>query len=254
MSQSSGPIIPDNFQESRLSSDMNVAHVHGSILREQAEPRDGYEPISLWLITFCFGLIFWAGMYLVMNSGGFRADVYNTNLVAWDGAGSGPATQGPPDPMVVGRRIFTQYCAVCHQTTGLGVAGQFPPLVDSEWVLSREWHGDNHLVKIVLNGLQGPITVKGNPYNNAMAPWGGVLNDEQVAAVLTYIRNEWGNSAPPITPEFVAEVRGQVEGRNEAWTQKELQAIERVLIAPAGSEPKEPSPADTTDSAPSPSA
>lgn len=235
----------EDFREAELSSDMNVAQVHGSIMRERAEPRDGYEPISLWLITFCFGLIFWAGMYLVMNSGGFRADVYNTNLVAWDGAGAAAQAQGPPDPMVIGRRIYTQYCAVCHQPTGLGVSGQFPPLAGSEWVLSQDWHGDNHLVKIVLHGLQGPITVKGNPYNNAMAPWGGVLNDEQVAAVLTYIRNEWGNSAPPITPEFVAKVRAETEGRREAWTQKELQASPRILIeesAPPSPEPPSEAP------------
>ncbi|GAB4178190.1 MAG: hypothetical protein Fur0032_18550 [Terrimicrobiaceae bacterium] len=239
MSDRNNPLPDEEFRENELSSDMNVSKVHGSILRERAEPRDGYEPISLWLITFCFALIFWAGMYLVGHSGGFRSDVYNSNLVAWDGAGA--ATQkGPPDPMVVGKKVFTQYCAVCHQSTGLGVEGQFPPLVASEWVLSQDWHGDNHLVKIVLNGLQGPITVKGKPYNNAMAPWGGVLKDEQIAAVLTYIRNEWGNTAPPITSEFVAQVRADTAGRAEPWTQKDLQAIERVFIesvAPAADTP-----------------
>lgn len=217
------------FAESKLASEMDVSQVHGSILREQNEPSDGYEPISLWLITFAFILLFGGGMYLVYNSGGFKADVYNTNLVAWDG--SGAATEkGPPDPMVVGKRVYTQYCAVCHQTTGEGVAAQFPPLAGSEWVLSQDWHGDNHLVKIVLNGLQGPVQVKGNNYNNAMAPWGGVLKDEQIAAVLTYIRNEWGNQAPPIPVEFVASVREENAARTEAWTQPELQAIERQLV------------------------
>ena len=220
MSEPQHPI--EEFREAELSSDMNVAKVHGSILRERAEPRDGYEPISLWLITFCFGLIFWAGIYLVMNSGGFRADVYNTNLVAWDGSGTGAADKGPPDPMVVGKRVFTQYCAVCHQTTGLGVAGQFPPLVDSEWVLAREWHGDNHLVKVVLHGLQGPITVKSNPYNNAMAPWGGVLNDEQIAAVLTYIRASFGNNAPAVDADLVRRVRAATASRSRPWTDAEL--------------------------------
>ena len=225
------PNIPNSeeFRENELSSEMNVAKVHGSIMREQADPRDGYEPISLWLITFSFALVFWAGMYLVGNSGGFSSEVFNANLVAWDGSGAA-VDKGPPDPMIVGKRVYTQYCLVCHQSTGLGVAGQFPPLVDSEWVLAREWHGDNHVVKVVLNGLQGPITVKGNLYNNAMAPWGGVLKDEQVASVLTYIRNEWGNSAPPITAEFVALIREQNVDRKEAWTQKELQAIPRAVI------------------------
>lgn len=215
---------------------MNIAKMHGSILREKDEPRDGYEPISLWLIALAFGLIFWAGMYLSMHSGGFRADVFNSNLVAWDGAGGTTADKGPPDPMVVGKKIFTQFCVVCHQTTGQGVAGQFPPLAGSEWVMAQDWQGDNHIIKIVLNGLQGPVTVSGSPFNNAMAPWGGVLDDHQIAAVLTYVRNSWGNEASPITPEFVAKVRQDNEGRKEAWTQKELQAIPREM-APAAEPP-----------------
>ena len=78
------------------------------------------------------------------------------------------------------------------------------------------------------------MTVKGQQYNNVMAPWGKVLKDEQIAAVLTYVRNEWGNQAPPITKEFVSKIREQTKDRTEPWTQKELQAIERVLV---GDEP-----------------
>jgi mono/diheme cytochrome c family protein len=232
--------------QSAASSDMDVGKVHGAILREKEDPSDGYEPVSLWLITFSFALIFWGGMYLVIHSGGFRADVFNSNLVTWDGAGAAKDT-GPPDPMVVGKRIFTQNCAVCHQTTGLGVEGQFPPLVESEWVLSQDWHGDNHLVKLVLSGLQGPVTVKGRPYNNAMTAFGEVLDDDQISAVLTYVRNEWGNAAPPIPPEFVASIRAETADRKTPWTQPELQAIERTLApAPAA----DATPADDPDAAP----
>ncbi|OHE78138.1 MAG: hypothetical protein A3F67_00845 [Verrucomicrobia bacterium RIFCSPHIGHO2_12_FULL_41_10] len=131
---------------------------------------------------------------------------------------------------VVGKKVFTQNCAVCHQSTGLGVPGQFPPLVGSEWVLSQDWHGDNHLVKNVLYGLQGPVTVKNIPFNNAMAPW-NQLSDQQIAGVLTYIRSEWGNNAPPITTEFVAKVRADTKPRTEAWTMAELKAIPRELCS-----------------------
>lgn len=212
---------------------MNVAQVHGSILRERAEPRDGYEPIPLWLITLFFCIFFWAGLYLAYNSGGFRADVFNPAQVSWSGGGSAVAA-GPVDPKVLGKRVFTQNCVVCHQATGLGVAGQFPPLVGSEWVLRGDWHGDNHLVKILLKGLQGPIQVKGNTYNNAMPPW-SQLKDEQIAAVLTYIRSEWGNNAPAISPEFVKAIRDKTLDRTEPWTQKDLQAIPRELAPEAGS-------------------
>ncbi len=202
---------------------MNVSQVHGSILRERAEPCDGYEPIPLWLITLFFGIIFWAGLYLAYFSGGFRADVFNPAQVAWAGGGAAKDT-GPIDPKVLGKRVFTQNCVVCHQTTGLGVPGQFPPLSGSEWVVGSDWHGDNHLVKIILLGLQGPIQVKGNTYNNAMPPW-HQLSDEQISAVLTYIRSEWGNEAPPISPEYVKAIRDATADRTEPWTQEALQAI-----------------------------
>lgn len=228
------------FKEKELASEMNVTEIHGSILREQAEPQDGYEPVPLWLVSLFFAIIFWSGLYLAYNSGGFEDDVFNPRLVSWAGGGT-QAPSGPPDPVVLGKRIYTQNCVVCHQTTGLGVAGQFPPLAGSEWVVGGDWHGDNHLVKILLNGLQGPIQVKGNTYNNAMPPW-SQLKDEQIAAVLTYIRSEWGNAAPPISPEYVKTIRDQNAARRDPWTQKELQAIPAEK-APQGAAPSAPTPA-----------
>ena len=221
----------------------DLVEQHDQLLREGNGPREGAELLSPWLVIGFLALAFLGAGYLFWNSGGFQANVFNPARVAWDGAGSGgPAAA--PDPMVIGKRVFTQNCAVCHQATGLGVPGQFPPLAGSEFVLSQDWHGDNHIVKIVLNGFQGPVTVKGQQYNNVMAPWGKVLKDEQIAAVLTYVRNEWGNKAPPITKDFVAKIRDQTKDRTEAWTLKELQAIGRVLVeeaaaapAPAGASP-----------------
>lgn len=230
MSDPKNKPIEEPFSDAHVSEEMNVANVHGSILREQQDPEDGYEPIPFWLITLFFGIIFWAGMYLAYNSGGFRADVFNPKHVSWEGGSV--ADSGPPDPMVVGRRLYTANCVACHQTTGAGVARQFPPLIESEWVLSQGWHGDNHLVKIMLQGLQGPIQVKGEMYNNAMPPW-KQLSDDQIAAILTYIRNEWGNQAPPITAEFVAQIRDETGDRREPWTQSELQEIPRLLISEA---------------------
>ena len=104
-------------------------------------------------------------------------------------------------------------------------------------MLAQDWHGDNHIVKIVLHGFHGAVTVKGEQFNNVMAPWGKVLKDEQIAAVLTYVRNEWGNKAPPITKDFVGKIREQTKDRTEPWTQKELQATERMLVQDAGAAP-----------------
>lgn len=209
---------------------------HEPLLRESSTPSAGSESLSPWLMVTFLAIAFLGAGYLFWNSGGFQANVFNPSRVAWDGAGTGGAAAAP-DPMVIGKKVFTQSCAVCHQASGQGVAGQFPPLVGSEWVLSKDWHGDNHIVKIVLNGLQGPVTVMGAQYNNAMAPWGGILKDDQIAAVLTYVRNTWGNQAPPITKEFVAQIREETKDRKDPWTQKELKAIERVLVGEAAAAP-----------------
>ena len=189
--------------------------------------------LSPWLLVVFLLLTFLSAAYFFSNSGGFQANVFNPSRSSKEDASGG----APPDPMVVGKKVFNQTCAVCHQANGQGLPGQFPPLAGSEWVLSKDWHGDNHIVKIVLNGLQGPVTVEGKQFNSAMAPWGGLLKDDQIAAVLTYVRNEWGNQAPPITKEFVAKIREQTKDRTEPWTQKDLQAIERVLISEAAPAP-----------------
>lgn len=189
------------------------------------------KPLPLWLVTFSMFLFFWAGMYLAYNSGGFKSNVFDATVVSWSGGGAGAAPVAV-DMNALGKKVFTQTCVICHQSTGLGVPGQFPPLVGTEWVLSQDWHGDNHLVKQVLYGMQGPITVKGEPYNNAMAAW-NQLSDQQIAAVLTYIRSEWGNNAPPITTEFVAKVRADTKPRTEAWTLAEMKAIPKEMCSSA---------------------
>ena len=216
--------------------DSEIVDNHEALLHESDASRAGSEALSPKLMLFFMALAFVGAGYLVWNSGGFQSNVFNPARVAWDGAGSGGAV-AVVDPMVLGKKVFTQTCQVCHQANGKGVPNQFPPLAGSEWVLASEgWHGDNHIVKIVLNGLQGVVTVEGAQYNNAMAPWGKVLKDEQIAAVLTYVRNEWGNKAPAITPEFVAKIREETKDRTDPWTQKELQAIPRVAVGAAAPE------------------
>ena len=165
------------------------------VLRENPEPTSSNAPIPLALTSVFFVIIFLAGIYLALNSGGFRSDVFSPKLVSWSGGGAG-GVAAPVDPKVVGKRIYTQNCVVCHQTSGLGMPGQFPPLVGSEWVVGGDWVADNHLVSILLHGMQGAVQVKGVTYNNAMPPW-KQLKDDQIAAVLTYIRSEWGSRCIP---------------------------------------------------------
>jgi mono/diheme cytochrome c family protein len=217
------------------NSENPAPEVSAPVLREASEPTEKRSPLPFWLVVFAGILIFWGGFHLASNSGGFKADVYNPALAVAGGA----AQAGPPDPKVVGKRLFSKNCVVCHQASGLGVAGQFPPLVASEWVVGGDWVGDNHLVKILLAGAQGPMQVKGNTYNNAMPPW-SQLKDDEIASILTYIRSEWGNAAPPITAEFVAKVRADSIDRKEPWTQKELKEIPAETQPAAGAAPAAP--------------
>ena len=108
---------------------------------------------------------------------------------------------------IMGQDIFNRTCTSCHQPSGLGKEGTAPPLVGSEWVLAP---GPERIAHIVLNGLTGPITVKGKEWNLTMVPWKDNYNDKQLAAVLTYIRSTWGNNAPPVKPEQVAAARKDI--------------------------------------------
>jgi len=187
-------------------------------------------PLSPWIVGAFMLSLFLGGLYLAYHSGGFRSDVYESNAVSW--AGGGAQTAEKVDPKVVGKRLYSQNCVVCHQATGLGVAGQFPPLAGSEWVNSDSKHGENHLVLLMLHGHQGPMSVKGGNYNNAMPQW-KQLSDDQIASILTYIRSDWGNNASPIEPSFVAGIRSEHKEQSDPWTQSQLMAMPPVSGANA---------------------
>jgi mono/diheme cytochrome c family protein len=208
----------------------DVQQMHGPIYREKAEPRDGYQPIPMWLLLPIFALLLWGGWYLGEHSGDFRPDNYEGPAAFRGSPGSPPpATMSELDRMTVGRRLYNNNCAACHQTDGQGVAGRFPPLADAEWVT-----GDARILsRILLHGLQGPISVRGTEYNGAMPAWGN-LGDAEIAAVLSYIRNSWGNGAGEVSEALVAEVRQSVGARSEPWTAAEL---ERIELEPAGQRP-----------------
>jgi len=124
---------------------------------------------------------------------------------------------------VDGQAIYTR-CLTCHQATGEGLPGVFPPLAGSEWVNGPA----SRPIAILIHGLQGEITVKGTKYNNQMMPYGtgAVLNDDEVAAVLTYVRSNFGNTAPAVSSADVAKVRASLASRTTQMTQKDLEALQ----------------------------
>jgi len=104
--------------------------------------------------------------------------------------------------METGKTVYNSYCIACHQQDGSGVPGAFPPLIETEWVNGEK----DTLISIVLNGLQGPIEVNGEQYNNIMTPH-NFLSDDEVAAVLTYVRKSFGNNSSEVSTEEVAALR-----------------------------------------------
>lgn len=145
-------------------------------------------------------------------------------LMAWPGKlGSNvreavkPLTPEQEARFKAGQELYVATCGACHQPHGNGQEGLAPPLAGSEWAVGPE----QRLVRIALNGVRGPLTVRGQQFDMDMPPL-GVLDDEQIANILTYIRREWGHTASPVEPATVAKIRGETEKREDPWTEKEL--------------------------------
>lgn len=232
----------DFHNETDERDEFNVQQLHAPVIREHNEPRDGLEPIPVWMGMAFGALLFWGGMYLSSNSGDYRGDVFDrpsprppvvkTEIIPTDEAGL----------RKLGEKFFSQLCVTCHQATGEGEAGKYPPLSRSEWVA-----GDKasvaRLSRILLYGLSGEVTVRGNTFNGNMPAWGGQYKDHQIAAVLTYIRSNWDNKAGPIFPKDVTAARTAGGARSAAMTAPELEKIPVTYSDPGA---KEQTPSTTT--------
>ena len=227
----------------------DVQQTHAAIQREKIEPRVGLEPLSLWLIGVYGLAVFFGGAYLGRYSGNFSGDGLDPlggapRAAKATAAGPGGALQTAElTPAERGKKIFSANCATCHQMTGLGVAGQYPPLAGSEIVNG----GSRRPAMIVLKGLTGPVTVKGQQFGSAvMQPWEKTLTDQKIADVLTFIRQEWGNTGGPISPEGIAALRKELANHPDSWTEPDLKAVpENANVPggePAGAKPAAPAP------------
>jgi len=195
-------------------SDGKLTEVHSQLSREKEEPHEGFAGIPVFIVfVFCaFG--FWAGVYLSRNSGDFSASTFDLDAVKVV-ADSGPKAFEPD--AVKGEKLFAIQCASCHQVTGLGQPGVYPPLAGSEWVAGDE----SRMIKIILAGLVGEVQVKGATYNNNMPNIGAGLKDSQVANIATYVRQAWGNTASPVMDTKVAEIRKSIGARSQ-YSPKEV--------------------------------
>jgi mono/diheme cytochrome c family protein len=207
---------PDR-QRSEGVSDGRLVEIHAQIAREKEEPREGFSLTPIFIVFLFCGFGFWAGLYLTRNSGDFSAGAFDLD-VPRASASAGPAVFEPD--AAKGEKLFVANCASCHQATGLGLPGAFPPLAGSPWVAGT----DERIIKIILAGLAGEVEVKGGKYNGNMPNIGAGLKDSQIANIATYVRSAWGNQAEPVMDTKVAEVRKALGAHGQFAPQEILKA------------------------------
>ncbi|HVW20686.1 MAG TPA: cytochrome c [Opitutaceae bacterium] len=212
---------PDPRFTPAAQSDEALLEAHEKLLGRQPDSGGHYSLMPLGLLFLFSGLILFAATYLNRYSGHYAPTVFNENSVPSSGE-----AEVKVDPVAMGKRLFNTpgACVQCHQAAGTGMPGVYPPLAGSEWAQGPA----DRVIHILLYGLQGPITVEGKSFGTAVMPAFGSAgfnwSDDKIAAVLTYVRQEWGNKGGPITADQVQAVRSKA-GNRAAMTAAELEAI-----------------------------
>jgi mono/diheme cytochrome c family protein len=209
----------DNNNNQDFSSLGNIPAVKRERTAETAQSNAPF-----WVVAVGAFLIAAGGVVIGGRSGGFSRDIFGPEQLyaglsrVSSGDGAGAAQEKTLAEL--GKEIYAN-CQSCHQPTGQGVAGQFPSLVGTDYVVGSE----RRLVSILLKGIQGPLKVGDATYNGLMPAWESTLSDKKIAAVATYVRSAWGNAAPEISPEKVAVVRKELSSRTTPYTESELGQI-----------------------------
>jgi mono/diheme cytochrome c family protein len=201
---SSSDLRPD------LDESINVKDAHGALKgdlaagREKTVRENGMEAVSLWLVLISAIVVLAAGA--VMGQGGA---FFGYSELVKEGymRRPSPVPQDAPKMPIAALSLFQKEgkkvygtCVACHQNSGLGQTGQFPPLAGSEWVVGNT----EALSMIIHNGVAGKIEVSGTQYNGNMSAFGANLNAKELAALMTYIRTSWGNNASIVSPSMAA--------------------------------------------------
>lgn len=229
MSASSNSFQPDSTDLDRL---------HSAVKREKEDlqPAGAPAPMFVMFLAMIVAVIAGSQWPMVGDSSFETSNPFNF-MAAKDprpGAGDGAAAMDPFQTAMKKGASGYAVCGGCHQGNGMGIPGQFPPLAGSEWVTG----GTERLIRVVQHGLVGAITVKGQGYNTpgGMMAFGAAMSAGDLANVLTYIRNSWGNESTMITKEMVEKVRA-AETRTTQWTAAELEKFASANVpgdVPAG--------------------
>jgi mono/diheme cytochrome c family protein len=202
-----------------VESEISTLDIHHALMREASDPDEAFDPGPIWFWVLTVAAIIVGSFYMGKYMGAFGTQTHIGYLQPGQPQGSEAAAQSTEKKQVSGSAIYTSKCSVCHQANGQGMPGVFPPLVKSEYVLGNP----SIPVRIVLHGMQGPVEVLGQTYHGAMPAWANQLNDDEIAAVVSYIRNELdGNTAEPVDAGFVAKLRQETAEQKAPYTAEEL--------------------------------
>jgi mono/diheme cytochrome c family protein len=211
-----------NDQQNFDNTDLD--RLHAAVKREKPDAQPGHEPAPLWVFVASMAAMILGGGYAgaFVGNGSFdQNSPFEVKPVDPRGIeiSTGPALDPFQLAMKNGAQVFAN-CQGCHQITGTGQPGVFPPLAGSEWAMG----GTERITRIVLAGLAGPVQVKGATFNNVMPPQ-AALSDKDLANVLTYIRNSWGNHGTMLTKDMVAKVRAEAASHTGPWSAADLDAF-----------------------------
>lgn len=183
---------------------MNLPPILPQQTREGADPVEHHHPVPFGVLAVVLALLIFGVVYIVQSDLQRPSSLGDSRSAdEWQVQGDATA-QGRS-----GAAIYASLCLACHQATGKGLPGVFPPLAGSEWVLGQE----RTLIAILLHGINGPIEVAGQPYSGAMPSFGAQLSDAELASLLTHLRTQWGHQAAKVSASQVAEVRAATKDR-----------------------------------------
>lgn len=206
---------------------MNADSKPSSSPAPEAEPTAAQTPMPVWPFAVLFSLLFLGAWYFDLYGGWFEARVYPPYRSVPELQRFQPNTDPNASFIAMGKKLFTDNCAVCHMETGVGnPANGCPPLVDSEWT---KHPAPERMIMLISKGLSGPITVNNKVYNTGvmLAVGDSLPGDEKekamkIAAIASYVRKQFGNIAEVVKPEQAEAVRAGIKDRTSNFTPDEL--------------------------------
>jgi mono/diheme cytochrome c family protein len=195
---------------------------------QSAQQKEPLKVVPVWLFVLLFLLLYWSMVYFDQRGAWFNEQVY-APYHSFDQVVAFQPPSGEADFLAKGKRLYSLNCGVCHMDGGTGnTVNNCPNLVGSDWVSAA---GPGRIIRIVSKGATGPIDVNGKVWSGGtmfaigdLMPGDEKETDENLAAIICYVRKTFGNNAGSVTPEQVAAVREQIKSKATYYSPEELKA------------------------------